>query len=222
MGDLANFATKTAPQARERFGQLMTLCQQERTKRLGEKLGSQINDLVKFLIQRTSWMTAPASTKYHLCVDGGLVIHSVNVTECAIKLRDCLMPEIPIDSVILCAMLHDGGKIYSQSNPDGTVAPRYQINTGSSRGQYPYTYTKGGNEIALTIKDLLIPFKFVDMSDAEMQAILFADGMYVDVNKSLAHNETPLACIIHWADFWEGHVVEGNIGPDWLKNIYSR
>jgi 23S rRNA maturation-related 3'-5' exoribonuclease YhaM len=33
----------------------------------------------------TSWMTAPASTKHHLCREGGLLEHSVNVAETMLK-----------------------------------------------------------------------------------------------------------------------------------------
>jgi hypothetical protein len=225
MGNMANHATKSVPQARERFVELMAQCRDERTRRLGHKMGDQIQDLVQFLTSRTNWMSTPASTKYHLAVEGGLVIHSVNVTETAIRLRDLLMPAIPIDSVILCGMCHDAGKIYSQANPDGTIAPRYipNILTGGRQSDAkPYDYNKGGNEISLTVKDLLIPLRFVDMSDAEMQAILYADGPFVTVNDSLRHNETPLACIIHWADYFEGHIVEGDIDHNWLGNVFRR
>lgn len=221
---LNNHSRFTHTEARQRFMDYMTECRNLRATRLGDRAGQQIGDLVTFLCERTQWLTTPASTKYHLCCVGGLVMHSVAVTETALKLRDCLMPEIPKDSVILCAMLHDAGKIYSRVGDDGKIVPRYVPNVLKTTGQLseskPFDYNDGGNEIPLTIKDLMIPLKFVDMSDAEMQALLYADGMFVDVNKDLAHNEAPLSLIIHWSDYYEGHVMEGNIKADWLSGVF--
>lgn len=219
MSQLANHATLTQQAATVKFHELMNACAQFRGERLGPEYGREIIDLVDFLVKRTSWLTSPASTKYHLCISGGLVIHSVNVTLTALKLAKALMPEIPTDSLILCGMMHDAGKIYSQANVDGTIAPRYLPNDDVKK---PFKYNEGGNEIPLTVKDLLIPLKFVSMSDAEMQAIMLADGQYVDVNKDLAHHETPLACITHWADYWEGHVVEGQVSASWLSGLFKR
>ena len=57
---------------------------------------------------------APASTKFHLNVEGGLMQHSWNVCTIALMLREQMMhmnPEIaeqlPEDSVIIASLLHD-------------------------------------------------------------------------------------------------------------------
>jgi len=214
----------THSQAVHDFRGYMQRCTSLRSERLGEDCGRQIVDLTFFLEHRTDYLSAPASTKYHLACGGGLVMHSVGVTETALKLRDTLMPEIPTDSVILCALLHDAGKIYARVGEDDHMVPRYKPNilksTGKQSEDKPFTYNQDANEIALTIKDLLVPMKFVDLSDAEMQALLFADGPYVNVNDKLLHNEHPLSLVIHWADYWEGHIMEGDIKADWLSGVF--
>ena len=47
---------------------------------------------IGFLERETSWLTSPASTRYHLNVEGGLLMHSVGVAETALRLRYLLAP----------------------------------------------------------------------------------------------------------------------------------
>ena len=64
-------------------------------------------------------MLAPASTKrdYTCCHPGGLVEHSLRVLQNAAKLRQVynLTDSIATQSVILCSLFHDIGKIGTQS-----------------------------------------------------------------------------------------------------------
>lgn len=60
---------------------------------------------------------APASTKFHLNEEGGLLQHSLNVCKAALKVReamiemdDSLREELPKDSVIIASLLHDACK----------------------------------------------------------------------------------------------------------------
>lgn len=72
-----------------------------------------IDDLVEEL-EDLGFFKAPASTKFHLNEDGGLVQHSLNVCKAAlsmrksmIKLDDSLLEALPKDSVIIVSLLHD-------------------------------------------------------------------------------------------------------------------
>lgn len=65
-------------------------------------------------LERLGFFTAPASTKFHLSIPGGLMLHSWNVCNTALMLRDQMIlmkPELqdklPIDSVIIASLLHD-------------------------------------------------------------------------------------------------------------------
>ncbi|MBQ0061231.1 MAG: HD domain-containing protein [Bacteroidales bacterium] len=71
-------------------------------------------DYVIEQLEELGFFKAPASTKFHLNYEGGLVEHSVNVCKVALKVReamiamdDSLRELLPMDSVIIAALLHD-------------------------------------------------------------------------------------------------------------------
>ena len=72
-----------------------------------------IDDLVTEL-EDMGFFKAPASTKFHLNEEEGLVKHSLNVCKAALSIRksmieldDTLLEELPKDSVIIASLLHD-------------------------------------------------------------------------------------------------------------------
>ncbi len=65
-------------------------------------------------LEHAGFFTSPASMKNHLCYEGGLMIHSLNVYEAAIKLRNAfketrpdVFERISDESIIIAALLHD-------------------------------------------------------------------------------------------------------------------
>lgn len=77
----------------------------------------EIEDFEIFLREKTSWVTSPASTRFHLACEGGLIIHSVNVANTLLKLRDLLAPELSKESCVIAALYHDIGKIGMPGKP---------------------------------------------------------------------------------------------------------
>ena len=73
-----------------------------------------VDDLIEYLDEgKNHFFNAPASTRFHLDHDGGLVEHSLNVCHAALKLREAtieMRPELePLllrDSVIVASLLH--------------------------------------------------------------------------------------------------------------------
>ena len=72
-----------------------------------------IDDLVEEL-EDLGFFKAPASTKFHLNEDGGLVQHSLSVCKAALSMRksmieldDSQLEALPKDSVIIASLLHD-------------------------------------------------------------------------------------------------------------------
>ena len=68
-------------------------------------------------LERLGFFDAPASTKYHLNVKGGLMQHSWNVYQTAVMLREQMIrmkPELeqklPMESIIIASLLHDACK----------------------------------------------------------------------------------------------------------------
>ena len=65
-------------------------------------------------LEELGFFMAPASTKFHLNYEGGLLEHSMNVCETALELRDMMIRKkeklgefLPKESVIIAALLHD-------------------------------------------------------------------------------------------------------------------
>ena len=72
-----------------------------------------IENVIKHL-DRLGFFVAPASTKFHLNVKGGLMQHSWNVCNTALMLREQMIqmkPELeeklPVESVVIASLLHD-------------------------------------------------------------------------------------------------------------------
>lgn len=75
-----------------------------------------IEKLLEF-IRKSDFYTAPASTRFHSCHEGGLLEHSLNVYDCLTAKRNnpiwkTIFDEIPESSLIVVALLHDLCKIY--------------------------------------------------------------------------------------------------------------
>ena len=74
-----------------------------------------VDELLEMLDEgKMHFFTAPASVNHHLNSDGGLLVHSLNTCQAALKLRDMVIamrPELEDklnrDSVIIAALLHD-------------------------------------------------------------------------------------------------------------------
>lgn len=77
------------------------------------------------VLEQLGFFTAPASTKFHLNTDGGLVEHSLNVCKVALRIRETMIEldntlaaKLPKESIIIAALLHDVCKsdIYKKNN----------------------------------------------------------------------------------------------------------
>ena len=88
---------------------------EENTRRFEELLASVdragIDKLLGY-IRKTDFYRAPASTRFHLACEGGLLQHSLNVYDCLIAKKESpvwkpILAEIPDESLIIMALLHD-------------------------------------------------------------------------------------------------------------------
>ena len=75
-----------------------------------------VEALLEF-VRKSDFYTAPASTRFHSCHEGGLLEHSLNVYKCLKEKENNTMwaevyKDIPEESLIICALLHDLCKTY--------------------------------------------------------------------------------------------------------------
>jgi 23S rRNA maturation-related 3'-5' exoribonuclease YhaM len=100
----------------------------------------QAQKLLDVLHNETTWLTSPASTKYHLNIEGGLLQHSIGVAETLLRIKNTLAPYISDESCIIVGLFHDVGKVGMPGKPyyvpvlqDGVKTGKYSINRNSFR-----------------------------------------------------------------------------------------
>ena len=166
----------------------------------------QVDKLVNFLENETEWLTAPASTKFHLSKEAGLLEHSVGVTEMLLEIAKTLAPEIEIESLIIAGLFHDVGKVGYEDVPYYQTNPHY--NSYKHPNRVPYTINKNIIAMSHASRSLYHVMKFINLEPDEAQAILYHDGPYIDGYRDVAMREEPLTLLLHFADLWQASQVE--------------
>jgi len=168
------------------------------------------DEFVTFLETETTWLSSPASTKYHLSEEKGLLKHSVGVTKTLLQLREFMALALSEESCVLVALFHDVGKIGMPH------APRY-LKKGNQ-----FVYNTDQVEMQIAQRSLYLVSKYIPLSDEEAQAILYHDGQYIPENKAIAHRECPLTLLLTFADTWTTAVHEDGREIKENKNYYRR
>lgn len=184
----------------------------EKLKEIVKERKHQFDELIAFMENESAWLTSPASTRYHLCVEGGLLEHSVNVAETMLKIKSAIAPEISDESCVIVALLHDLGKVGMPGRP------QYLINEPSEKQMkygykpdYPYRFNKELTYLSVPVRSIYLAMKYIDLTEEEVQAIIYHDGQYVEDNASVATHEEPLTLLLQYADSWSGFVVEREV-----------
>jgi hypothetical protein len=163
------------------------------------------DNFIRFLEAETTWLTSPASTRFHLCEEGGLLKHSVGVAETLLKFREFLASGISEESCVIVGLFHDVGKVGMPGKP--LYIPNDNEWMVQKRG-IQFKVNREVVSMGLAVRSLYLVAKHLPLTDAEAQAIAYHDGQYIDDNKVIAHNEEPLTLLVHWADYWTAHIDE--------------
>jgi len=180
----------------------------ERYDALKEKVlirKQEFSALMAFVENETVYLTSPASTKYHLNREHGLLEHSVNVAETMLKIKSAIAPDITDESCVIVALLHDLGKAGMPGEP------QYLANEPSKAGlpaAAPYRFNSGLTYLSVPIRSLYLVGARFPLTAEEAQAIVYHDGQYVEDNRSVATHEAPLTLLLQYADSWSSFVVE--------------
>ncbi len=166
-------------------------------------------ELMKFVETETEYLTAPASTKFHLCKEGGLLEHSVNVAETLLKLKATLAPEISDESCVVVALLHDLGKAGMPGKPQYIKnEPTPKQKAYGYPASKPYRFNNDLLYLSVPVRSLYLVASRFPLTEEEAQAIVYHDGQYVEDNRSVATHEEKLTLLLQYADNWSGFVVE--------------
>lgn len=191
-----------------KFKEMLLSTRREGMERIIEKL------------EELGFFKAPASTKFHLNYEGGLLEHSMNVCETALELRELILRKkvelqeaLPVESVIVAALLHDVCKadiyiptIKKQKNADGSWSdvPGYDVDYGN----FPLGH--GEKSVAVLLKNGL------RLTDDEIIAIrwhmspwdLAFQSYEMKSNMNAARERCPLLALIQAADGLAASILE--------------
>lgn len=169
----------------------------------------EFEQLMDYIEKETAYMITPASTKYHLCREQGLLEHSCNVAENLLKIKDILAPEITDESCAIVGLLHDLGKA---GMPGKSQYYKNEPSDKQKRFGYsatvPYGFNKDLLYLSVPIRSLYLVATRFPLTEEEVQAIVYHDGQYVDDNKSVAAREEKLTLLLQYADNWSGFILE--------------
>ena len=157
---------------KERFIELL-----RSTKREG------IEKLIDFL-EKTDFFTAPASTRFHMSCEGGLLQHSLNVYDCLVNLGTTTgdvqefqaagmrLDSIPQESIIIVALLHDLCKVNFYA-----TEMRWRKDANQKWEQYPVYTVNDRNPYGHGEKSVMMASEFIHLTMEERYAIRWHMGM---------------------------------------------
>ncbi len=170
---------------------------------------AEFQSLMEFVEKETEYLTTPASIKYHLCRERGLLEHSVNVAENLLKIKNVLAPEISDESCVIVALLHDLGKAGMPGEPQYLKnEPSQKQKAYGYPASTPYRFNKDLLYLSVPVRSLYLAASRFPLTEEEVQAIVYHDGQYVDDNRSVAAKEEKLTLLLQYADNWSGFIVE--------------
>lgn len=160
------------------------------------------NDIDKLFsyIEDRGFTDLPASLNYHLKNLGGLLIHSVNMTEALIELTEALdltweRPESPI----IVGLFHDLCKLEFYKKEENS--PKFVHNNNPE-------FNLGGHGML----SVVLAQKFIKLTDEELHCIRFHMGAYEQKDWSMldaAIKKYPNVLYTHTADMIASKIMEG-------------
>lgn len=156
-------------------------------------------------MEEGGFFEAPCSTDKHLCYEGGLAKHSLNVVYGMMELNEALKADLPYDSIVVCGLLHDLGKMgdHGKANYEPNI-----LKGGSQSAAKPFKTNPGLLYIPHEIRSVAIAERYASLTEEEEFAILYHNGMYSELKYAYSGKETPLSLVLHFADMWASRVTE--------------
>lgn len=160
------------------------------------------------------YFTAPCSTSHHLCKEGGLAEHSMNVfnimDDLAIQLCNAKHHDL-VNSIIICSLLHDIGKCGQFGKPyyiENYLSKVDKEGNPIRSSAKPYITNPELLNVPHDVRGLLVLSKFIELTEEEQFAILYHNGLYGDLRYQINGKETLLYMLLHFADMLASRVVE--------------
>ena len=200
---------------------------------LGSVQRSGITNLLQYIQAKTDFYKAPASTRFHLSCEGGLLQHSLNVYDCLCAKKENpvwkdILTAIPDDSLILMALLHDlcktnfyveGTKNQKTYNPEKVAAAgswqRKHDNMGDFIWETVKTYQiEDQMPLGHGEKSVMLLQWFIRLNIQEVMAIRWHMGFSEEKDNYQAVGQAfetyPITLALHEADLEASKILEVN------------
>ena len=171
--------------------------------------------LLAFLLDETKsdFFTAPASTRFHLAEEEGLLKHSLHVAQVMMTFSEDSFPEEERESkesCAICGLLHDICKTNFYK-----VSLRNQKNEKTGQWEkVPFYQIEDSFPFGHGEKSVYMIDRFFKLTGDEAIAIRWHMGGFDEAAKggsfavSQAYSRYPLAVKLHIADFYASHIIE--------------
>jgi 23S rRNA maturation-related 3'-5' exoribonuclease YhaM len=173
-----------------------------------------MTELIDFLL-KSDYFTAPASTRFHLCYEGGLLEHSWNVFSNLLN-HTHIYPKINIamDTLIICGLLHDVCKVnfYKQrTKKSNNILGDYEVIDSLPVGHGE--------------KSVIVLQRYINLTDEEIVSIRWHMSAF-DVGTTFgtqhyaydtAIRNYPLAVLLFTSDFEASSINE----RETIKKVYK-
>ena len=162
-------------------------------------------------IRKSDFYTAPASTKYHLSVEGGLLQHSLNVYDCLqshitsdnegnlyYKVAGNVVQRVEEENLVIMALLHDMCKTNFYA-----IEMRWAKDQNNKWYQYPTFIVDDKVPYGHGEKSVMMIEAFMKLTPLERYAIRWHMGYTDDGNKltlGQAIQKYPMILALHTAD----------------------
>jgi len=207
----------------------------ERFEELASRIERDGMDKLMEYIRKSDFYTAPASTRFHLSCEGGLLQHSLNVYDCLIAKKENpvwkgIMEEVGDESLIMMALFHDicKTKFYVKDTRNQKTYDKDKVAAAESwqvksdaQGEFIWESVPSysiEDEIPLGHgeKSVMMLEKYVDLTKDEMYAIRWHMGFTVDSSQyatlGTAMEKYPIVLALHEADLEASKLMEDTDG----------
>lgn len=152
-------------------------------------------------LEANGFFEAWASTTFHCNYKGGLVKHTINVIEYALKLAGTFTSKVSTESIVLCAACHDIGKAFGYYVPN-------LLKSGKTSGSKPMKINPNLIIKNHAMRSLSIASRYFDLTENEKVCILAHDGFFENANREYMLGLDELLYIVHSADLYVARFIE--------------
>lgn len=170
-----------------------------------------MESLLSWLHDETDFYTAPASTNKHGAVIGGLIRHSLSVYKYMLNFCKPLENQLPDDSIIISALLHDICKVnfYTRKVRNVKIPGERRWEEEESfaiEDQFPLGHGE---------KSVFLAMRYIALTDDEALAIRWHMGGFDDAARayisgrtlSNAFDRSKLTVALHVADLYVANMI---------------